>query len=218
MHECLVQLYSVSSKRAASDPEFSSLRIALTRYAQIEPIFSDKGKAASIFAYYDDIRVYGETHNNSDYWLQVGIAATIHDDLKSAKIAFDNAYAREKTKKNPNLKKIDNYFSRFEMRKAIDENDSNEAFATFSRANERLKKQIFLEENRHYPFKTGRYYASIAAKHFDKWDSGQKSQFLRETKEIHQRAKDWKKSHHEFNVDVEILMTETSALIAKIEG
>jgi hypothetical protein len=102
------------------------------------------------------------------------------------------------------------------MRKAIQENDPKEAFATFARASERLKKQIFLEENRHYPFKTGRYYTDIAAKHFAKWDQSQQAQFVRETGEIHQKAVDWNASSRESSVDVDILIRETSSLLKRI--
>ncbi len=218
VRECLVDLYERAIRSEENDPEFLSLRIALTRYGSIEPIFSDRKKSANIFRYYDEIRVFGGTRNNADYWLQVGIAATIHDDLATAEKAFSNAYAREKAKQKPNLKKIDNYFSRFEMRKAIEHNDPDDAFATFLRANERLKKQIFLEENRHYPFKTGRYYADIAAKHFAKWNEEQRTQFIREAKDIREKAFDWKKLHREFSADVEILIRETSTLLARIEG
>jgi len=168
--------------------------------------------------YYDDIRVYGDTRNNPDYWLQVGIAATIHDDLETAEKAFKNAYSREKSKSNPNLIRIDNYFSRFEMRKAIEQDDSAEAFAIFTRANERLKKQILLEENRHYPFKTGRYYADIAAKHFKKWNDRQQARFIREAREIRERAREWKNAQHEFSADVEILLRETTKLLANSEA
>ena len=179
-------------------------------------MFSDKKKASNIFKYFDDIRVYGDTRNNSDYWLQVGIAATVHDDLDMADKAFKNAYSREKSKRKPNLKKIDNYFSRFEMRKAIEQDDAGEAFATFIRANERLKKQIFLEENRHYPFKTGRYYTDIAAKHFRSWNERQKAQFIRKATEIRERARDWNGGQPESRVDVELLIRETTRLLARI--
>lgn len=218
IRESLVDLYERASRNADFDPEFVSLRIALTKYGSIEPIFPSKQKANNIFRYYDDIRIYGETRNNSDYWLQVGIAATIYDDLQRAAKAFENAYSRERSKRNPNLKKIDNYFSRFEMRMSIEQNDAAEAFSIFSRANERLKKQMFLEENRHYPYKTGRYYADIAAKHFKNWTEGQQKQFIREAKDIRERAISWKNSNREFSADVEILIRETSAMLAKFES
>lgn len=217
IRESLVDLYERASRDGDSDPEFVSLRIALTKYGSIEPIFPARQKADNIFKYYDDIRIYGETRNNSDYWLQVGIAATIHDDLKRAAKAFENAYARERAKRKPNLKKIDNYFSRFEMRMSIEENDAHEAYAIFARANERLKKQMFIEENRHYPYKTGRYYADIAAKHYTNWTEGQQKQFVRELKDIRDRAISWKVRNNEFSADVEILIRETTGMLEKLE-
>ncbi|MFD1703680.1 SIR2 family protein [Methylopila henanensis] len=215
--ESLVDLYERASRAGDADPEFVSLRIALTRYGSIEPVFSGTKKADSILQYYEDIRVFGNTRNNSDYWLQVGIAATIHDRLGIAETAFSNAYAREKAKTRPNLVKIDNYFSRFQMRKAIETNDHKEAFTTFVQANERLKKQIFLEENRHYPFKTGRYYTDIAAKHYRCWNENQQRQFVQEAEEIRERALYWRQTHKEFSTDVEILIRETSTLLEKVD-
>lgn len=217
VRECLVDLYERAARSDENDPEFQSLRIALTRYGSIEPIFSDAGKAGNMFRYYDDIRVFGNTRNNPDYWLQVGIAATIHEDLARAGKAFENAYARERAKQRPNLKKIDNYFSRFQMRMAIETNNHDEAYNTFLRANERLKKQIFLEVNRHYPFKTGRYYTDVAAKHYEHWNEGQKTQFLSETREIRERAFEWKSSKREFSADVEILIRETTILLERLD-
>lgn len=216
VRECLVELYERSARADDRDPEFESLRIALTRYRSLEPIFSGPKKAANLFRYYDDIRVYGNTRNNPDYWLQVGIAATIHDDLERAEIAFENAYARERAKRNPNLKKIDNYYSRYQMRLAVEENDADTAFEIFLKANERLKKQIFLDENRHYPFKTGRYYADVAAKHYQNWSDSQKTQFIIEAGDIRKRAYEWQDSKREFSADVAILIRETTSLLERL--
>ncbi len=216
VRESLVELYERVARRDETDAEFLQLRIDLIKYRSIEPIFSDRKKQENIFRYYEEIRVFGDTRNNSDYWLQLGIAGTVHNDLERAEHAFQNAYSREKAKRYPKLRNIDNYFSRFEMRKAIDQNDPGEAFAIFVRANERLKKQIFLEENRHYPFKTGRSYADIAAKHYDKWDRTQQARFVKETSSIKEKAQEWKTSKVNFNSDVEILIRETSTLLKAI--
>lgn len=216
IRECLVDLYEHAIKGESTDEDFKSLRFKLTRYGSIEPLFQGVGKAANISRYYDEIRVFGGTENNPDYWLQVGIAASIHDDLPRAGAAFKNAYARERAKKNPNTKKIDNYFSRYEMQVAITETNSGEDFRTFARASEQLKKQMFMETDRHYPYKTGRHYTDIAAKHFDAWTDLQKDEFLKNTQAIRQSAYDWKDRGNEFNVDVEVLIRETSALLHRL--
>lgn len=215
--ECLVKLYERAVKGSADDKEFHKLHVDLMKYSSLEPIFTSMNKSNNIFKYYDDIRIFGNTRNNSDYWLQMGIAATIHDDLSRAERAFENAYAREKSKDNPNLVKIDNYFSRFEMRKAIHDGDPQTAFNTFLVASERLKKQIFLEETRHYPFKTGRYFSDIAAKHYADWDDSQKNRFVKEAKEIRLKAINWKAERNMTNVDVELLLKETTRLLKSIE-
>jgi len=181
-------------------------------------MFSGANKDQNIFSYYDAIRVFGGTKNNPDYWLQVGIAATVLDDLPRGKLCFENAYARERAQRYPNLTRIDNYFSRFQMRLAVAEADPGIAFSTFIKANERLEKQIFLDINRHYPFKTGRYFSDIAARHYGAWDDHQKAQFREATIKIRQKAEEWKTNKREFSADVEILIRETTALLRKFEG
>ena len=161
--ECLIDLYEHAERYPEEVSKWRALRIELVKFSSVEPMFSEKNKDRSILYYYDAIRVFGGTKNNPDYWLQVGIAATVLDDLPRAELCFENAYARERAHRHPNLTRIDNYFSRFQMRSAIVEPDPKVAFTTFIKANERLKKQIFLDINRHYPFKTGRYFTDIAA-------------------------------------------------------
>lgn len=217
IRECLVELYERAARSEQSDPEFVSLRIALTRYGSVEPVFAGTKKGENISRYYDDIRVYGNTRNNADYWLQVGIAATIHEDLQRAEHAFENAYARERAKTRPNLRKIDNYFSRFQMRKAVDALDHDAAFRLFIEANERLKKQMFLDVNRHYPYKTGRYYTDVAATHYNHWNEAKQSRFVAEAKAIREKAYEWRQSKSEFSADVEILIRETTNLLSKME-
>ncbi|UAK23736.1 SIR2 family protein [Sphingomonas nostoxanthinifaciens] len=216
VRECLVDLYERAIKGESTDEDFKSLRFKLTRYGSIEPLFGGAGKSANISRYYDEIRVFGGTENNPDYWLQVGIAATIHGDLPKAGKAFQNAYSRERAKKRPNTKKIDNYYSRYEMHVAIAESDPTEAFKTFTRASEQLKKQMFMETDRHYPYKTGRHYTDVAAKHFSRWTDEQKLSFIKNTDEIRDRAYEWNKKRNEFSVDVEVLIRETTILLDRL--
>lgn len=136
--------------------------------------------------------------------------------MKSAEIAFANAYEREKKKKNPLLKRIDNYFSRFEMKKAIDESDSNKAFEIFRDANLRLSKQIFDDNNRHYPFKTSREFVGVAARHFDKWDADRQSQFLEMMNDVRNRALNYKEAKGDISPDVSFLIKETAALLGRL--
>ena len=51
VRECLVELYERSARADDRDPEFVSLRIALTRYGSLEPIFSGPKKSENIFRY-----------------------------------------------------------------------------------------------------------------------------------------------------------------------
>ena len=218
VRQCLVGLYE-RAKRSSNEPGmWRDLTIELTKFSSIEPMFSGSQKAQNIFQYYDDIRVYGNTVDNPDYWLQVGIASTVMDDLARGDICFKNAYARERSRLNPNLTRIDNYSARFDMRRAVAEADPDQAFALFINANARLVKQIFLDNNRHYPFKTGRHFSDVAAKHYHRWKDNQKRGFVEATKEIREKAREWKANKKEHSADVEILIKETTQLLRKLES
>lgn len=214
--DCLVDLYERAERRGSEGSEWRSLWIELTKFSSIEPMFSGPTKGENIFKYYDDIRVFGQTRNNPDYWLQVGIAATVLDDLPRGRLCFENAYSRERARPRPNLTRIDNYFSRFEMREAVAEPDSDLAFKKFITANERMEKQIFLDINRHYPFKTGRYFSDVAAKHYASWNDSQKVRFKEAVIGIKKKAEEWKSNRRESSADVEILIRETTSLLRRI--
>ncbi len=213
---CLHALYEASAKGEEYDPYLADLRVELMRYGAIEPMLSDRNKHSMVVDYYNRIRSVKDTVNNSDYWLQLGIASTSHDDLENAQIAFDNAYSREKRKKNPQLKRIDNYYSRFEMKKAVAETDSKKAFGIFYDANLRLTKQIFADNNRHYPFKTSREFVGVAARHFDKWDPDQQAQFLDMMRDVRRRAIRYRDDKGDTIPDVSFLIKETAALLARL--
>jgi hypothetical protein len=138
-------------------------------------------------------------------------------DLPRGELCFRNAYARERSRLSPNLTRIDNYAARFDMQRAIAESDPAAAFNLFIGANERLMKQIFLDINLHYPFKTGRSFADIAAKHYPSWSDGQKTKFREATINIREKAREWKISKRQFSADVELLIKETSSLLRRLD-
>lgn len=220
--DCMVSLYDLSVNYTSADgsstkSKWNELMIDLTKFSSIEPMFSDEPtKRAHVFKYYDEIRVYGDTVSNPDYWLQVGIACTVYDDFERGQLCFDNAYAREKKRKKQNLVRIDNYYSRFQMKLAANETDPNRAFDIFARANERLEKQIFLDNNRHYPFKTGRLFSDIAARHYEKWTPEQQQSFKKSAQKLRAKAEEWKINNNTHNFDVEILLKEIGSVLRTI--
>lgn len=216
VRDCLVDMYERAERRQDESDEWRSLWIELTKFSSVEPMFTSSGKAAGIFGYYDAIRPFGGTRNNPDYWLQVGIAATALHDLERGRLCFENAYARERGRSRPNLTRIDNYFSRFEMQEAVAESNPTKAFQKFIAASVRMEKQILLDTNRHYPFKTGRYFTDVAAKHFDSWNDAQKSRFKGAAEKIKDKAEEWKARKREVNADVEILIREIKALLQRL--
>lgn len=216
VRDCLIDLYTHAERSSAHGGKWYSLMIELMKFSSIEPMFAGGAKAAFVFDYYDRIRALGSTVNNPDYWLQAGIAATVFDDLDRAERCFKNAYARERAKSKPNLTKIDNYAARFEMKAATSQIDPNIAFDQFISANEKLGRQIFLDINRHYPFKAGRHFAVMASKHYDKWSEKQQAQFKVASKNIRNWAIEWKTTKNEVSPDVEILIKEINQLLSRI--
>lgn len=215
--DCLINMYTCACRNTFGDDEFNRISVDIMKYSVVEPLFSDKNKLASLVNYYEGIRPIGNTRDNPDYWLQYGIASTIHGDLNRAELAFKNAYSREKARSRPNLTRIDNYFSRFEMEKAIATDDSEEAFRLFKTGADRLMKQIFLNNNRHYPFKTGRAFGDIAGKHYGNWSDNQKTAFMKMCKDIRAKALAWQKENQSLQTDVSILISETAKIIRKID-
>lgn len=213
VRDCLVELYQHAESSSDARGKWRALMIELTKFSSIEPMFAGATKREFIFDYYEKIRVFGNTVNNPDYWLQLGIASTVLDDLDRGVICFKNAYARERAKTSPNLTKIDNYAARFEMKRATAESDSSAAFEQFIAANEKLGRQIFLDINRHYPFKSGRYFSEVAAKHYDNWNEKQQERFKDAAKKIRDKAIEWKQSKKQHSADVEILIKETGELL-----
>lgn len=212
--DCLVDMYDCATRNAFRDDEFTKIARDLRMYSLVEPLFSDGGKLQALKFYYETIRGFGGTQNNSDYWLQYGIATSIHGDIETAELAFKNAYSRERARPNPNLIRIDNYYARFEMEKAIDTSDSQEAFMLFRSGASKLSKQIFMDNNRHYPFKTGRSFSDIAGVHFGDWSPDQKAIFLKTCRSILEKAESWKRSNREGNRDVEFLINDIGKLLA----
>lgn len=212
--DCLVDMYDCATRNSFNDDEFSKIAFELRLYNKIEPMFDDKRKLQYLKKYYQEIRQFGKTENNSDYWLQFGIAMSIHGDLNEAHNAFTNEYSREKSKNNPNTTKIDNYYARFELERAIDLDDKDAAYQLTRSGANKLMKQTFMDNNRHYPFKTGRSFSDIAAKHYDKWDADQQNAFRKICFDIRDRARQWIKANKAENRDVNFLIND----IDKLEG
>lgn len=220
IRDCLVDMYGHAADESGTDPDFRRLEIELMKYSTLEPLFAgrDQQKLADLVNYYEEIRAFGSARNRSDYWLQFGIASTIYGDLQRAEIAFKNAYARERAQSRPNMTRIDNYFSRFEMKKAQETTDSSEAFSLFISGSARLGKQILLDNNRHYPFKTGRAFADIAARHYPNWSPRERKEFARITRNVRDKAIEWRTNNKNSHPDVEILIRETGRLLDRIGG
>jgi hypothetical protein len=216
--ECLSDIFEVAATNYYGDNEFERAHYDLLKYSVVEPIFSPRNKLAMLVKYFEDIRTIANTRNNPDYWLQMGIAYTINRDYESAQRAFDNAYSREKAKTRPNLIKIDNYFARFQIEKAAFSDEPKEAFNLFKSGVSLLLKQIFRDENRHYPFKAGRSLTELAAKHYDHWSEQQRSAFVSGCKTLKEKAEEWQRRNKSHQTDVTILIREAAKIISQIES
>ena len=215
--EAAVKLYSVAIKAKHPYDFYDDVYVRLMLFNRLQPIMRGCSEKDLVFQFYESIRPIENTHKIADYWLQLGIAATAFDELGIAGDAFENAYAREEKKPKPNFKRIDNYFNRYLLKYSASVADSQDAYDLFVEATTGLTKQMFLEDNRHYPFKSGRMYGEIAKKHFANWRDDQKRHFIKETEEIRAKAIEYEKQHKGQSIDVEVLIRETGELLAKLK-
>lgn len=211
------KLFGIAARLKQPHNMYEDVYVRLMQFNRIQPIMHGDNERDLIFRFYDLIRPIEGTYRNADYWLQLGIAATAFDDLGIAGDAFENAYSREKKKPKPNFKKIDNYYNRYRLKHSAALTDPNDAFDTFKKATEGLTKQMFLEDNRHYPFKSGRVYGAIARRHFDHWNDAQKKYFIHETRSIREKALEYDRRYKGQSVDVEVLIRETGELLKKLD-
>lgn len=214
--DAALKLYSVSAKSRQPYNFYDDVFIRLMQFNRLQPIMRGSDEKDLIFRFYENIRPVAGTHKNPDYWLQLGIAATAFDDLNVAGDAFQNAYAREEKAKKPNFKRIDNYYNRYLLKYSASMEDSQSAYSLFMGAISGLTKQMFLEDNRHYPFKSGRVYGEIARKHFESWTSEQRERFIAETRSIREKAVEYERDHKGQSVDVEVLIRETGELLSRL--
>jgi hypothetical protein len=214
--DAAVKLFTVAARVRTPFDMYDDIYVRLMQFNRLQPIMGGPNQKELIFTFYERIRPISETHKNPDYWLQLGIAATALDELSIAGDAFENAYAREQKKPKPNFKRIDNYFSRYLLAYAASLTDSQDAFEVFVGAAGGLKKQMNLEDNRHYPFKSGRMYGEIAHNHFHHWRSDQQEIFISETRDINEKAKEYERQHPGQSLDVEVLIRETNDLLKRL--
>lgn len=208
-----VKLYAAAAKGREPYNIYETVCVRLMQFNRIQPLMRGRSEKDLIFQFYENIKPISETYKNADYWLQLGIAATAFDELDVAGNAFENAYAREEKTKRKNFKRIDNYYNRYLLKSSASLADSQDAYELFVEATGGLTKQMFLEDNRHYPFKSGRVYGEIARRHFDNWRPDQKQNFVRETEAIRGRAIDYERQYPGQSIDVEVLIRETGELL-----
>jgi hypothetical protein len=216
--ECLADIYEVAVTNQHSDSEFRDAFYNLARYSVIEPLFSERNKLTMLVKYYETIRTIGDTRNNPDYWLQLGIASTIASQFSEAETAFKNAYARENSKTRPNTIRIDNYYARFQLEHAAWIDRSDEAFRLFKTGFGLLLKQIFKDDNRHYPFKAGRALSGLAAKHYDHWTQIEQKSFRSGCNTLLKKAQEWTIKNRSNHEDVSAMIRETNLILNRIGG
>lgn len=214
--EALIKLFRIAAQERQPFDVYDDVFVRLMQFNRLQPILNGPNEKEMVLSFYESIRPISETYKNPDYWLQLGIAATAFDELDVAADAFENAYSREEKEKFPNFKRIDNYYNRYLLKFSSAVADSQDAFDLFSEAVSGLAKQMYLEDNRHYPFKSGRAYGAIAQKHFRNWRPDQQQTFITETKNIRDKAIQYEREHKGKSKDVEVLIRETGELLAKL--
>lgn len=217
----LVDIFRRAEQMRGHDREMYLLMIDLMRYANVEQVINEENKAQALKEYYQRIRGIGDTANNSDYWLQYGMALSIHgylgesDTLNEAEVAFTNAYRREEAKFDPNTRRIDNYHSRFQLQKAVVLTDSVEAARIFQDASQKLVRQVFDEEARHYPFKVGRLFTDIAVAHYDKWSADMQRRFRARCSEMVKYGEE--RLSQVSHKQISLMVNDVSALVDNLE-
>lgn len=214
--DAALKLFKVAAKERKPFDMYDDVFVRLMQFNRLQPIMSGDSEKELILSFYEQIRPLSGTHKNPDYWLQLGIAGTALDELDIAGDAFETAYAKEEKEARPKFKKIDNYYNRYLLAYAASLADSQDAYEMFVEATKGLTRQMFLEDNRHYPFKSGRMYGEIAKKHFRNWRPDQRENFISETRAIRDKAIEYEKDHKGQSIDVEVLIRETGELLAKI--
>ncbi|WP_375270976.1 SIR2 family protein [Sphingomonas sp.] len=214
--EALLKLFRIAAHEKQPFDVYDDVFVRLMQFNRLQPILSGPSEKDMVLSFYEKIRPISETYKNPDYWLQLGIAATAFDELDVAADAFENAYFREDKQKRPNFKRIDNYYNRYLLKFSSSAADSQDAFDLFSEAVSGLAKQMYLEDNRHYPFKSGRAYRAFAQKHFANWRSDQQQTFIAETRNIRDKAIQYENKHKGKSKDVDVLIRETGELLAKL--
>ena len=214
----IADVFEVACRGEQGDGELRLLKQDLIKYSVVEPLFSERQKFEKIVAYYLEIRTVNDTYNNPDYWLQLGIACTIFSDFEQAGIAFTNAYAREKSRPKPNTIRIDNYFARFQLNKAAAASDAKEAFGLFQDGATLLLKQIFRDDNKHYPFKAGEALMGIATRHADKWDPASRARFVEMCATLASKGRDWERKKGSSHRDVALLIREADKIVQKLRA
>lgn len=216
--ESALKLFRVASKQKSPYNIYDDIVVRLMQFNRLQPIMNGPNEKSLILAFYEQIRPIAETFRNPDYWLQLGIAATAFDEFDTARDAFQNAYDREEKRDKPNFIRIDNYYNRYLLKYASFISDSSKAFDLFEEATAGLKRQMMLEDNRHYPFKSSRSYGQIAYRHYANWNSDQRSRFVSETRSIREKAQEYKIKSKNRSRDVEVLIKETGELLIFLES
>ena len=169
-------------------------------------------------------RIYTTNYDNAIEFARhssrgkLGIASTIASKFSDAETAFKNAYARENSKSRPNTIRIDNYYARFQLEHAAWIDGADQAFRLFKSGFNLLLKQIFKDDNRHYPFKAGRALAGLAAKHYDHWSTTEQQSFAGGCSTLLKKAQEWTTKNKSSYEDVSAMIREINLIMKRIGG
>lgn len=217
----LMKLYSYAIKNSF---QYNSQRIIETvmRYSRIERLFPDENKFGSLISYYNRLQDLHQTDSNSQYWLQKAIAASIHGDLTNSKVLmeannyFSTAWARAGNSHRQKIN-IDNYYARFLLMHALNQESANDAIRLTSDGLTRLMRQIHSEEAKHYPFKAGRSLADVVIKFHSVWSLEQRAKMYGMLKRMISAAQRWK-SVNSGNRDVDNMIKDCSDVISLVNS
>jgi hypothetical protein len=103
------------------------------------------------------------------------------------------------------------------LEKAVWIDQADEAFQLFKAGLNLLLKQIFKDDNRHYPFKAGRALSGLAAKHYDQWSKAERQSFVSGCRMLLGKANEWQAKNKSPHEDVSAMIRETNLILKKLD-
>jgi hypothetical protein len=154
-----------ASDRYADDPAYFELLKSLTRFGNLQHLFSEKDRRKAVMQYYESNKGLAHTKKHPLFWLQYAIACTVLEEFERAEKYYHTAYSLAEAT-DFSAYQIDNHYARFLLMRSIRSKDQGSCMKSFRMARKLIFEQI-QTERRHYPFRVAtniaEFYDTFAA-------------------------------------------------------